>query len=123
MKRAPSFGYGKRVNFAFQGMSPSPNRYDLPCLFKERQLKGLAYTFGIAREAYTKVYLKAHPYKDTNVPGPGTYQVRTAPGQDQSKYTFRPKTTNLSIFLYIISIKCLNSGVSYYLKDTWSRNL
>lgn len=96
MRRTTSFGYGSRTNLAGNRASPPPNRYDLPTLFKEKQLKGLAYTFGTAREAYTKVYLKAHPYKDIGIPGPGTYQVRTTPGKDTSKYSFRPKTTNFS---------------------------
>lgn len=102
MKRTTSFGYGNRSNFSFKANSPPPNRYDLPSLFKDQNLAGLRYTFGIAREAYAKVYLKQHPHKDGCVPGPGAYEVRSVPGKEANKYTFRPKTTNLSIITNFI---------------------
>lgn len=30
-----------------------------------------AFSFGIAREAYSKVFIKEHPPRDPTVPGPG----------------------------------------------------
>jgi hypothetical protein len=82
---------------AFAAIGPPPNRYDLPALFRNKGLKGRSYTFGIAREAYAKVYLKENTNGDGCAPGPGTYNVRPNPGKDASKYSFRPKTSNFSI--------------------------
>ena len=99
MKRATSFGYGNRCLISRNGVSPPPNQYKLPASFDTKTLAGLRYTFGTAREAYAKVYMKANPPKDPAVPGPGTYNVRSAPGKDTSKYSFRPKTSNNCIYL------------------------
>jgi len=59
------------------------------------------FSFGICRDAYAKVYIKAHPVRDGSLPGPGTYEVRETPGKDALKYSLRPRTSNPS--------KCLNS--------------
>ena len=56
-------------------------------------MKPKAYTFGVCRGAYSKVYLQANPVNITNVPGPGAYEVRSPPGKEATKYTMRPKTS------------------------------
>ena len=55
-----------------------------------------AISFGIAREAYTKVFIKEHPPRDPNIPGPGQYPIPQMIGNEAAKYTLRPKTTNPS---------------------------
>jgi hypothetical protein len=55
-----------------------------------------AFSFGIAREAYSKVYIKEHPARDPNIPGPGQYPITPLIGNEAAKYTLRPKTTNPS---------------------------
>ena len=52
-----------------------------------------AFSFGIAREAYSKVYLKENPVADRAIPGPGQYAISNTVGTAQ-KYTLRPKTVN-----------------------------
>jgi hypothetical protein len=96
MKRTTSFGYGGRYDFSFKGVSPSPGRYNLPALFNGKDLSGRCFTFGIAREAYSKVYAKEGASNDASIPGPGTYEVRSKPGTDSTKFSFRPKTSNCS---------------------------
>lgn len=54
-----------------------------------------AFSFGIAREAYSKVYIKEHPIRDPSVPGPGQYTVPTLVGNEANKYTMRPKTMSM----------------------------
>jgi hypothetical protein len=39
-----------------------------------------AYSFGIAREAYSKVYLKENPVADKAIPGPGQYAIANTVG-------------------------------------------
>lgn len=58
-----------------------------------------AYSFGIAREAYSKVFIKEHPPRDPTVPGPGQYTIPTVTGNENAKYTMRPKTTNACMFI------------------------
>ncbi len=96
MRRTTSFGVGTRFKpHSRNSQSPPPNSYTLPSAFEPnfKTARGLAYTFGITREAYAKVYVPAHPAKDQSVPGPGTYETRSVPGKNMQRYTFRPKTT------------------------------
>lgn len=50
--------------------SPPPNNYNMKSEFMPNPITK-AYSFGIAREAYSKVYIKENPTRDPNVPGPG----------------------------------------------------
>jgi hypothetical protein len=57
-------------NILFLDESPPPNLYNLKSEFNP--IPGVkAISFGIAREAYTKVFIKEHPPRDPNIPGPG----------------------------------------------------
>jgi len=82
------------VNFAKRNQSPPPNTYTLPSDFGDRMQKGKVFSFGICRDAYAKVYIKANPVIDPNMPGPGTYEVRQLAGKEALKYSMRPRTTN-----------------------------
>ena len=48
-----------------------------------------AYSFGVSREAYRRVYLKHAPAKDLSIPGPGTYGVGGLMGKEGIKVAFR----------------------------------
>lgn len=50
--------------------SPSPTNYNTKSDFNPTATSK-AFSFGIAREAYSKVYIKENPNRDPNVPGPG----------------------------------------------------
>lgn len=74
-KRSASIGYGKR----FQHMlaqaavkTPSPFQYTIPSEFQKRPTSR-AYTFGVSREYFKKVYLKENPPVDESKPGPNQY--------------------------------------------------
>uniref|UniRef100_A0A7S3J2Z4 Uncharacterized protein n=1 Tax=Euplotes harpa TaxID=151035 RepID=A0A7S3J2Z4_9SPIT len=70
-------------------------------LFSNKNPTSKAYSFGIAREAYSKVYLKGHKQPDMarDIPGPGTYNnnLYDALGKTGMSYTLRPRTGNMSI--------------------------
>ncbi len=93
-RRTTSFGVGGRTNFSGRENSPPPGTYKLPSDFEGWKSKGRVFSFGISRDAYSKVYVKEHPVRDASLPGPGTYDVREVPGKDAKKVSFRPKTTN-----------------------------
>ena len=81
MTRSAGMGFGRREIFGSKSKltrefiacideSPSPTNYNLKSEFNSIPATK-AYSFGIAREAYSKVYIKEHPNRDPNVPGPG----------------------------------------------------
>ena len=52
------------------GLSPAPCSYNLKSEFSQAP-GNKAFSFGIAREAYSKVYIKESPPIDKAIPGPG----------------------------------------------------
>lgn len=74
--------------------SPSPTSYEKKSEFNPHTTSK-AFSFGIAREAYSKVYIKEHPNRDPNVPGPGQYAIPAIVGNDAAKYSLRPKTVSM----------------------------
>eukprot|EP00343_Euplotes_focardii_P006018 CAMPEP_0205813010 /NCGR_PEP_ID=MMETSP0205-20121125/17645_1 /ASSEMBLY_ACC=CAM_ASM_000278 /TAXON_ID=36767 /ORGANISM="Euplotes focardii, Strain TN1" /LENGTH=165 /DNA_ID=CAMNT_0053094623 /DNA_START=62 /DNA_END=559 /DNA_ORIENTATION=- len=101
-RRSASFGYGGRYNFAKNNGSPSPTSYNFNTQFKKNS-NAKAYSFGIAREAYSKVYLKGHkgPEMTRDIPGPGSYNNENwnSMGKTGMSYTLRPRTGNVGIRL------------------------
>lgn len=73
-------------------MRPSPVEYKIPSGF-QKWAKSRAYTFGISREFFSKVYLRENPPKDPCVPGPGKYLVkRESIERSPSRYSLSRKT-------------------------------
>jgi len=60
---------------------PAPNYYTRVSDYLLKN-KGKAYSFGIARDYYKKVYMEHHPFKEPAVPGPGAYGARSYMGED-----------------------------------------
>ena len=59
--------------------------------------KKLAYTFGLAREAFQKVFLSHHLPIEPNVPGPGSYKHTEKTGNEGYRYTMRKRTGKLGL--------------------------
>ena len=73
--------------------APPPNSYKTKSDFGKTS-GAKAFSFGIARDAYSKVYLKEHPsdaYKK-DIPGPGSYKLSSVVGQEGRKFSMRPRT-------------------------------
>ena len=51
--------------------TPAPSQYLMKSDFGGHGTK--AFSFGIAREAYSKVFIKEQPPMDKSIPGPGQY--------------------------------------------------
>ena len=61
--------------------------------------KGKAFSFGVSRDFFKKVYLKENPPRDVSVPGPGHYRPNTTlTEQNGGLFSIRPKTANSSAF-------------------------
>ncbi len=54
-----------------------------------------AYSFGLAREAFKKVFLRHNPAIDVTIPGPGTYNPRLA--KTSHAFSLRAKPATLSL--------------------------
>lgn len=103
-KRAPSLGYGDRSSFIpksklffskfYLGDTPAPTTYPPKSDFDHGHPHGRAFTFGIAREAYLKVYVKENPPSDKSIPGPGAYQIQPKIGNEAQKFTIKGRTAN-----------------------------
>jgi hypothetical protein len=92
--RASAIGYGNRYNFSKGSISPGPTQYNLKSDFSA--VPGAkAFSFGIAREAYSKVFIKEAPPNDRTIPGPGQYASTALIGNQGAKFTMRPKTVNM----------------------------
>jgi hypothetical protein len=95
MVRSSGIGYGARYNFSKGSISPGPTQYQSKSDFNQTPGSGTkAYSFGIAREAYSKVYIKEAPPSDRSIPGPGQYASTGLLGNVGAKYTLRPRTVN-----------------------------
>jgi hypothetical protein len=69
--------------------------YDLTKIsdFENRTNKSRAYSFGLSREFFKKVYLKENPPLDLKLPGPGHYSPkRDCTEKSPSRFSLRPKT-------------------------------
>jgi len=55
--------------------------------FDPKKHQHAAYTFGIGRQYYEKVYCEASTFGDKSVPGPGNYNITKKFGYDSSKYS------------------------------------
>lgn len=80
--RAASLGYGVRTSFISKsntlnltelGDCPAPTTYIQKSDFDKSSPYARAFSFGISRDAYSKVYIKENPPSDKSIPGPGQY--------------------------------------------------
>lgn len=76
------------------GDTPAPTTYKPQSDFDHNHPHGRAFSFGIAREAYSKVYVKENPPCDQSIPGPGTYTVQPKIGNEAKKFSMKGRTLN-----------------------------
>mmetsp|Transcript_10728 Transcript_10728/g.16049 ORF Transcript_10728/g.16049 Transcript_10728/m.16049 type:complete len:278 (+) Transcript_10728:8-841(+) len=99
-KRATSFGFGNKYDFTQERGKgiPAPNSYNTTSDFSSHKPHSSAFSFGVSREAYEKVYVKGHFRPDPVVPGPGSYNATLPLGSDQQKVAIRPEVSGQSLF-------------------------
>lgn len=107
-------------NMLLLGETPAPTAYKQPTDFDHNTPHGSAFSFGIAREAYAKVYVKENPVADKSIPGPGTYSIEPKIGNEASKFTMKGRTSNhckftdLNSCLVMLTTTRLNPGPGAY---------
>lgn len=62
--------------------------------FDPKKHEHAAYTFGIARHFYEKVFCEASTFGDKAVPGPGNYNFVKSIGHDCPKFSMKGKGLN-----------------------------
>ena len=94
-KRATSIGFGRRtvMEKSRKGTSspelskyidgvPGPGSVDLRGAFDQGSPRVKAFSFGLSREHFNKVYIKENPVADVSVPGPGQYKIPHIVGRE-----------------------------------------
>ena len=89
----------RKVTYPFSsynmiGDTPAPTAYKPQSDFDQDHPHGRKFSFGIAREAYSKVYVKENPVSDKSIPGPGTYTVPQKVGNEAKKFSMKGRTLN-----------------------------
>jgi hypothetical protein len=85
--RGASFGYGKKSDFTSSQKAIKASFGYNPTDFDTKKPKSPAYTFGISRQFYEKVYNEAEFYHDKNFPGPGQYKYTKPFGSEAAKFS------------------------------------
>jgi hypothetical protein len=91
MTRTASLGFGNKYDFTKENKGKSQVFYNVAKDFDPKLSGAPAFTFGVARSFYDKVYCEANKMLDKNVPGPGLYTVRKPFGSDTTKISMTGK--------------------------------
>jgi len=89
-------GYGTKFDFTKANKDKTAPYYNMSSDFDGKKFQHPAYTFGIARQYYEKVFCEASTYGDKAVPGPGNYNYLRPFGSNSIKYSLlgRGKSEN-----------------------------
>jgi hypothetical protein len=63
-------------------LTPGPGSVEIRGIFDKGSPRVRAYSFGLSREFYKKVYIKENLTSDPNVPGPGAYAIPSVVGHE-----------------------------------------
>lgn len=91
MTRSTSFGKGDKYDFTSGSKNKNAQFYNLPSDFDGKKPHTPAWTFGISRPYYDKVFYETNKMVDKNVPGPGKYNFLKPFGSDSFKYSIYGK--------------------------------
>lgn len=98
--RSTSMGYGTKYDFTKENKDKCQNFYNLPTDFDTRKPFLPAYTFGMSRSCFDKVYYDSIKMVDKNVPGPGKYNYLKPFGHDSSKFSLSSRAEDKSMRYY-----------------------
>ena len=85
MNRTAGFGFGLKSDFT---KSNSHTEFvNVKRDFDIGNQRGLKFSFGLGRDAFTKQFVPGYKNIDKNIPGPGKYKVRKDLGYDAPKFS------------------------------------
>jgi len=80
-------GYGTKYDFTKANKDKTAPFYNMGSDFDPKKHEHAAYTFGIGRQYYEKVYCESSTFGDKKIPGPGNYNYVRSIGHDCPKFT------------------------------------
>lgn len=86
-QRSTTFGYGTKFDFTKQFGGKTAPYYNIPTLFDSKANQAPAFTFGISRSYYDKVFIESAKMFDKNVPGPGKYNYLKRFGHEAPQFS------------------------------------
>lgn len=91
MNRTTSLGKGDKYDFTRESKGKNAQFYNTQSDFDPKRPHTPAWSFGISRSYYDKVYYETNKMFDKNVPGPGKYNYLKPFGSDTFKYSMYGK--------------------------------
>jgi len=85
--RATSLGKGKKYDFSKLSNNKCAQFYESTSDFNTKKPNTPAFSFGIARNYYEKVFCDSNIQHERGVPGPGKYEVVKKFGNEAPKYS------------------------------------
>jgi len=89
--KSTSFGYGTKYDFTKENKDKSQPYYNISKDFDPKKSMAPAYSMGLGRSYFDKVYYESNKMIDKNIPGPGIYSYAKPLGSDCSKFTMSYK--------------------------------
>jgi len=97
--RYTTMGKGNRTDFSKINRPNCGQFYDIPSNFNAKKPIGSAFSFGISREYYKKVFNESSKSFENNYPGPGNYDISKKMGSDAPKFSIYPRLEDKSFRL------------------------
>jgi hypothetical protein len=79
---------GKGVTDISDG-NPGPGSVEMRGMFDKGSPRSKAFSFGLSREHYKRVFVKENLQADPSVPGPGRYQIQSIVGHEGQNVTMK----------------------------------
>ena len=86
MNRTAAFGFGKKSDFT-KSRNVNTEFVNVKRDFDIGNQRGLKFSFGLGRDAFTKQICPGYKNIDKDIPGPGKYKVRKEFGSDALKFS------------------------------------
>ena len=86
MNRTAGFGFGNKSDFT-KSRNVNTEFVNVKRDFDIGNQRGLKFSFGLGRDAFTKQFCPGYKNIDKNIPGPGKYKVRKELGSDAPKFS------------------------------------
>jgi hypothetical protein len=85
--RSTSFGYGTKYDFTKENRDKCQSIYNTSTDFDPKKSSAPAYSMGLGRTYFDKVYYESNKMIDKSIPGPGIYNYQKPFGSGSSKFS------------------------------------
>lgn len=85
--RTTNFGYGTKYDFTKENKDKCQVFYNISKDFDPKTSEAPAYSMGLGRASFDKMYYETNKMIDKSIPGPGIYNVLKPFGHESSKFS------------------------------------